>query len=485
MEVEEKLSLSFEYSTNLFKKTTIERFVSYFKKIVSGVIADPDVKLCDVEILLEEEKRQLLYDFNNTVVKYPKDKTLHRLFEEQTQKTPDNIALIFADQELTYRELAKRADQLAYLLQTKKMQTNLIVGLMAERSIEMIVGILAILKFGGIYLPIDPDYPKERIAFMLSDSASKILVTTQDLSNEIKFEKEIIFLTETTNIVPPSLPQHLSLLVDTSAASLAYVIYTSGSTGKPKGVLVQHSSIVNLALSQKDQFNINEQERILQFSTICFDASVEQIFIALFSGAALVLIDKSTLLDAGQFEAFIASRSITHLHAVPSFLNSMTLKDTYNLKRIISGGDVCPVSLAKRWNRYCDFYNEYGPTETTVTSIEMKVVDSDKHLIRLPVGRPINNTYVYLFDQWLKPAPLGVVGELYIGGNGVARGYLNQPELSAEKFRRVDRWPIPNDRLYKTGDLGRWLPDATVEFLGRLDCQVKVRGFRIELGEWW
>ncbi|MGD2093360.1 MAG: amino acid adenylation domain-containing protein, partial [Candidatus Aminicenantes bacterium] len=502
MEEEERLFLTFEYSTNLFKKSTIERFVSYIKKVVCDVVDNPDIKICEVEIVGEEEKREILYNFNDTAVKYPKDKTIDRLFEEQTQKTPAHIALIFSDKELTYRELNKRAVQLSHRLQSKRMQANAIVGLMVERSIEMIIGILAILKCGDAYLPIDPDYPGDRIEFMLSDSGSERLLISQDLSKKINFEKEIIYLSDTTNHI--SLPRHLPPSPALSR-DLAYVIYTSGSTGTPKGVLVEHSSVINLALSQKGQFNINEKERILQFSTICFDASVEQIFIALFSGAVLVLIDKGLLLEARQFEAFIASRCITHLHAVPSFLDNMGLENIYHLKRIISGGDVCPVSLARKWNKCCDFYNEYGPTETTVTSLEMLVEEIDEGLARLPVGRPINNTIVYLFDQWIKPVGLGVVGELYLGGEGVARGYLNRPELTAEKFVLAHgSWFIANrmekkvsspgelpmsyqlsamSYLYKTGDLARWLADGNIEFLGRIDQQLKIRGFRIEPGE--
>ncbi|MGD2089466.1 MAG: amino acid adenylation domain-containing protein, partial [Candidatus Aminicenantes bacterium] len=496
------IEISYNYNKLLFEKVSIRRLSHHFMNVIERILKDFTQKVSGLEILAKEEKEKILFDFNNTTEKYPKDKTIHKLFEEQTRKTPGHIALILADKELTYRELNKRAAQLSRQLQSKRKKTNTIVGLMVERSIEMIIGILAILKCGDAYLPIDPDYPGDRIEFMLADSASERLVTAQDLSNKINFEKEIIYLSDMTNRVP--LPPNLHPS-PASTTSLAYVIYTSGSTGKPKGVLVEHGSVINLAYSQKDRFDINERDRILQFSTICFDASVEQIFIALFSGAGLVLIDRGTLLDDTQFQAFIASRSITHLHAVPAFLDNMRLEDIYNLKRIISGGDVCPVSLAKKWNKYCDFYNEYGPTETTVTSIEILIEDIDESLLHLPIGRPINNTLVYLFDQWLKPVPLGVVGELYIGGDGVARGYLNRPQLTAEKFVLAHRsWFIANrmekkasspgelpmsyqlsamSYLYKTGDLARWLPDGNLEFLGRSDQQVKIRGFRIELGE--
>ncbi|MCP5051789.1 MAG: amino acid adenylation domain-containing protein, partial [bacterium] len=267
-------------------------------------------------------------------------------------------------------------------------------------------------------------------------------------------------------------------------ANLAYIIYTSGSTGRPKGVLVNHASVVNLMVSQRRYFNIAQSDRVLQFSNICFDASVEQIFIALSSGSALVLVDRETLLDINAFESFLVAYSITHLHAVPSFLTHLPLDLhdlSHGLRRIIAGGDVCPVPLARRLSRYCTFYNEYGPTETTVTSIEMRIETVDENQSRVPVGKPIGNTGVYLLDKWKKIVPKGLAGELYIGGFGVARGYLNRPQLTAEKFDH-DFKDFQDDRdlkmekkepsafsavIYKTGDLARWLSDGNLEFLGR------------------
>jgi amino acid adenylation domain-containing protein len=274
---------------------------------------------------------------------------------------------------------------------------------------------------------------------------------------------------------------------------LAYIIYTSGSTGTPKGVLIEHRSVVNLICNQNKYFKINDSDRILQISSICFDASVEQIFIAFSSGAVLVLIDANTLLDVDAFNKFVCCHQISHIHAVPSFLNVIQLRKASQLKRVVAGGDVCPVALAKKWDASCDFYNEYGPTETTVTSMEILIKDSNDFLFRLPIGKTIDNTFTYILDWWMRPAPLGVIGELYIGGVGVARGYLNQPELTAEKFiispfdkfSKVtnDQCQMTNDRLYKTGDLSRRLPDGNIEFLGRIDHQVKIKGFRIEPGE--
>ncbi|MCP5053327.1 MAG: amino acid adenylation domain-containing protein, partial [bacterium] len=349
----------------------------------------------------------------------------------------------------------------------KGVKNDSLIGLMMERSIEMIVALLGIMKGRGAYLPVDPGYPRERIDFMLRDSGAEIIVTNNLMVKRLNGSRE----------------------QTDKPTNLAYIIYTSGSTGKPKGVLIQHHSAVYLVFNQKKRFNIDKTDRILQFSSITFDASVEQIFITFSSGAVLVMIDKETLLDIAHFEQFIAKQSITHLHAVPSFLNNVHFRDTYSLRRIITGADVCPVSLARRFSKYphCDFYNKYGPTETTVTSIEMKVDAVDDDLHRVPIGKPIGNTVVYVLDKWLNLAPVGVVGELYIGGVGVARGYLNQPELTVERFVYIKDFSHGRTRtntdktntdkhIYKTGDLTRWLVNGNIEFLGRVDSQVKIRG---------
>jgi amino acid adenylation domain-containing protein len=512
-----RLAFSFEYCGKLFKRETIERFIAYFKKIAAAVIKEPGKRISDLEIILEEERKQVLFEFNNTQAQYPLDKTLHQLFARQVEQTPDNISVTGAGgpgtgtPHLTYKELDEKSHQLAYLLRARGVKPDSIAAIMVERSINMMIAILGILKAGGAYLPIEPGYPPERLDYMLADSGTKVLVTTRGLSQKTAFEKDIVYFDDYQGL--PSSTQHQLTSRRQPAASLAYVIYTSGSTGKPKGVLVEHAPVVNLVFSQKRQFKIDADDRILQFSSVCFDASVEQIFIALFSGAVLALIDESTLLDNSKFRSFISKRSITHIHAVPSFLNNIELKEKqgYHLRRIISGGDVCPVSLANKLSRYCDFYNEYGPTETTVTSIEimMGYDEVDESLHRLPIGRPIDNTTVYILDNWLKSVGVGVVGELYIGGAGVTRGYLNRPGLTFERFinyklqntnYNVQNYKnnsihafmqpcnhatmqSPHYPIYRTGDLARWLPDGNIEYLGRIDHQVKIRGYRIELGE--
>ncbi|MCP5052203.1 MAG: amino acid adenylation domain-containing protein, partial [bacterium] len=459
----ETLVFDLEYSTRLFEEKTIRRFINYFKTILSAVLENPDRQLSQIAIITEEEKQRILEEFNRTDAEYPRDKTLHRLFEEQAEKTPDNIAL--ADPHgnaISYNELNREANHLALHLTGKGVRPGTIVGIMIGRSIEMVTGIFGILKAGGAYLPIDSTYPHERIDFMLRDSGANVLITGQeDNSNFGVFvhweqgEHKVTplrsaFLADGRGVTLCSplpgmmenakirIPAHFTHQSISCPTTLAYIIYTSGSTGKPKGVMIEHGSVVNLALSQTKRFNIDETERVLQFSSISFDASVEQVFIALFSGAVLVLVDKETLLDGSGFGKFLLDQSITHLHAVPSFLETITIKTPSPLRRIISGGDVCSVALAKRLSGYpgCEFYNEYGPTETTVTSIQLKVEDIDETMPRLPIGKPIDNTTVYVLDKWLNPVPIGIAGELYIGGHGVARGYLNRPEFTAKQFTK-------------------------------------------------
>jgi len=417
------------------------------------------------------------------------------------KRTPDYIALTGPSLsekrtgelllQMTYEELQEISGNLADLLKRKGVKSDMIVSIHADRYVEVVAGILSILIAGGAYLPVDPDYPPERIDYMLKDSNAMWLLTPFELSGMIRNRHVDCQQSTTTRqrMVP----------------SLAYIIYTSGTTGKPKGVLIEHSSVVNLAVSQVKYFNIDTHDRIMQFYSLCFDASMEQIFISLFSGAVLVLVNKPTVLEEIEFERFIARQSITHLDAVPSFLSFVNLKDSYELKRIIVGGDVCPVPLAKKWSRYCNFYNGYGPTETTVTSIEMKVrfEDIDEGLYCLPIGKPIANTRVFLLGKRIEMVPVGVPGELHIGGESLARGYLNRPELTAEKFghdlskkvpgknhmtngrsyKLLSITSLPHSPIYRTGDLARWLPDGNIEFLGRIDNQVKIRGYRVELGE--
>jgi len=468
-----------EYCTKLFSRETIEKIIRYFKKIVSAVISSPRGKIWEIDIISEEEKEQVLYQFNHTRVEYPTDKTLHQLFEEQAASSPGKIAVIFQDSQLTYNELNGKSNRLAGLLRKKGVKPGNIVGILLDRSLEMIVSILAILKSGGAYVPLDTQYPVERIKYILADSEVGIVLSRRDLLGNLKFGEgeDVIIL----NVEELYQGESLNPEMINRSNDAAYIIFTSGSTGAPRGVIIEHSSAVNLVFCQRRRFQISEEERILQFSSISFDASVEQIFISLSSGAGLVLIGIEDLLDEKTFEAFVSCYCITHMHAVPSFLQTISLKESYQLKRVIAGGDICPISLAQEWYHVCDFYNEYGPTETTVTSTEILVEKLDSSMVQLPIGKPLDNTTVYILDCWEKSVAINVVGELYIGGQGVGRGYLNHVELTAEKFK-INPFS-EGERFYRTGDLCRWVGNGNIEFVGRIDYQVKIRGYRIELGE--
>ncbi len=476
IELNKTIGINLNYCTKLFNKQTIENMSKHLTNILNSIANDTNLMLSKVEMLSEEEKHQVLIDFNNTEADYPKEKTINQLFEEQVLKTPDNIAVEYENTKLTYKELNTKANELAVILQNKGVEADSIVGIMIDRSLDMIVGIMAILKAGGAYLPIDPEYPKDRIEYMLSDSNTKILLTQSNLTKNVEFDGETIIIedilcnTECINVKKIN-----------KATDLAYIIYTSGSTGKPKGVMIEHKSVVNLACSQIRQFKVDEKDRILQFSTICFDASIEQIFIALLSGAALVLINKDTLLSVEAFEEYLIEHEVTHVNAVPAFLKNISYREEYKIKRVVSGGDICPVDLAKYWSEHCDFYNEYGPTETTVTSVRLLIKNKIEVANGLSIGQPINNVKAYILDKNNNIQPVGIPGELYIAGDCLARGYLNRQELTAERF--IENPFEARTKMYKTGDLARWLPDGNIEFLGRIDNQVKVRGFRIELGE--
>ena len=475
MEMGDEIAFSIEYNVNLFKRETIKRMSKHLCKLLNVIVEDTAIHLGEIDILSSEERNRLLNEFNDTYADYPKDKTVHELFEEQVERTPENVALVFNEERLTYSELNEKSNQLANLLRSRGVKPDTILGLMVERSFEIIIGILGILKSGGAYLPIDPDYPEERISFMLKDSQSTILLTQSWLSDKVEFEGEKIVLDDVNLYIGNA--KNLDRL--NRPSDLAYVIYTSGSTGKPKGVPVEHGSVVNLAVGQKKIFGMNEEDRVAQFYSISFDPFVEQMFTTFVSGASLHLLSREVLLDNSEFNKFLYNNGITHLDAVPSFLEAVNLSNLNQLKRVISSGEACPVSLFQNLDKF-KCYNSYGPTETTVTSM-MYLLCSDFVGSNVPIGKPILNYKAYILNSDNKLTPVGIPGELCISGNGVARGYLNRPKLMAEKF--VENPFIPGERMYRTGDLARWLPDGNIEFLGRIDQQVKIRGIRIELGE--
>jgi len=460
-----KLRVKVKYDAGIFDIAALHAFCMHYRTLLSAIVKAPATLIDDLEILTTEERGRVLHDFNQTAMVFPDHVPLTDLFREQAKRTPDNIALVAGAAEWTYAQLDEASDHLAlYLGHIHGVQQGDLIGLQLERSGWMIVAILGILKAGGAYVPVETDYPEERKAFILEDSQCRMVLDEAVLEAFHHRELPVMEHTVVTTVAPHD---------------LAYVIYTSGSTGRPKGVMVEHRSVVNLITSQLKTFGIDHTENILQFSNIAFDASVEQIFLALLSGSRLTIVDKATRADPELLAAFIATHKITHIHMVPAMLSALPVRHYPALRRVIAGGDSCSRSLAAAWSRY-QFYNEYGPTETTVTATEYLYTAEDNELI-LPIGKPLGNTIVYILDAQQRLVAPGIKGEIYIGGSVVARGYLNRPELNEQKFL-TDHF-VPGGRMYRTGDIGRWLPYGNILFLGRIDDQVKIRGHRIELGE--
>lgn len=395
-------------------------------------------------------------------------KTVLNLFLEQSERFPNQVAVRYGKSCLTYKELDVFSNQFAnYLIENCKVSNGDLVGLMLNRNEWLVVAILAIIKTGAAYVPIDKKYPQKRQDFIINDCKCNTIIDSVLLDDFCSKQESY----------SSNLPKNSTV----NSNNLIYIIYTSGTTGNPKGVMIEHGSVVNLIWSQTRLFGIDPTEKIVQFSNYFFDASVEQLFLALLNGATLCIIDKKDLANH-ELPKFLQENEITHLHATPSYLETLPdLSKLKSLKRVIAGGETCSLKLAEKFGAYCDFYNEYGPTETTVTSTVYKYSANDKQNISLTIGKPIENTEVYILSDTLEIQPIGEVGELCISGNGLARGYLNQEKLTSEKF--IDNPFKSNAKLYKTGDHARLLEDGNIEFIGRVDDQVKIRGYRIELGE--
>ncbi|MBE7172520.1 MAG: amino acid adenylation domain-containing protein [Williamsia sp.] len=429
-------------------------------------------------------ERALVQRFNHPSVEYPGSKSLVTLFEEQVLRTPRSLAVKFEGNRLSYQELNERSNQLARRLVSVGVKEEMLVPLCTQRSFDMIVGMLGIMKAGGAYVPIDPQYPQERINYFLEDTSAAVVVC--DKENRTRFQDQRYYtLVEVSGNTLFTEEKYLdNLYTRIRPGQLAYVIYTSGSTGRPKGVMIEHAGVVNLIKTQTDYFKITSSDRILQFSNFCFDASVEQIFLALLNGASLIVLSEEVLLNTNLFTDLLNREQISHLHATPLFLETLPAVHNGYLKRVIAGGDLCKKPLSERWKGLVEFYNEYGPTETTVTAVEYSLDNNQSSsLSSVPIGKPVINTQVYILDKAGEICPIGVPGELFIGGIQVGRGYLNLSQLTADSFLTDHFTKEPGRRLYKTGDLARWLEDGNIEYLGRIDDQVKIRGYRVELGE--
>ncbi len=442
----------------------------------------PEEKISDLSCLVEKERQNVLYKWNDTAVKYPKNNCVHELFEVQVAKTPDAVAVRFKEQYLTYAELNKRANQLARYLQRLGVGPEVVVGICLERSPEMIVALLAILKSGGAYVPLDIKFPKDRLGYILDDAQINFLLTEEWLEDQLpEHQAQVVYLNEVQKTISSESAENLPKL--TTSENLMYILFTSGSTGRPKGVEILHRSVVNFLTTMAQQPGMTDKDVILSITTLSFDIAVLEIYLPLIVGAQFVIASSEVTANGAKLLELLNSSDATIMQATPAtwrLLLSAGWTGSKHLK-ILCGGEALPKILATQLLKRCkELWNLYGPTETTVWSTAYLVKDETKSAI---VGRPIANTQIYILNQNLEPTPIEVPGELFIGGDGLARGYLHRVDLTTEKFIPNPYSKNPEAKMYRTGDLARFLADGTIEFLGRIDHQVKIRGFRIELGE--
>ncbi|NHC34669.1 non-ribosomal peptide synthetase [Scytonema millei] len=515
------------YNTDLFDASTIARMLAHFQILLEGIVTNPDTRIANLPLLSAAEYHQLLVEWNQTSCDYP-ERCIHQLFQAQAAQSPDAVAVVFADEQLTYQQLDRRANQLAHYLQQLGVTSESLVGICSDRSLEMVVGILGIWKAGGAYIPLDPNYPSDRLKFMLDDTQVAIVLTQSSLAPLLKggwgdrtepgneepelapllkggWGDRLICLDTDWETIATHSDETPNISVTTN--NLAYVIYTSGSTGKPKGVLVEHRGLCNVVQAQIQIFKLQPKNRILQFSSLSFDASVFEMLLAFGVGASLYIPPKTAHLPGAELIQFLQDKAIDTTILPPAVLAVLPAAELPTLQTVISGGEAVKREIVQQWAVGRRFFNAYGPTEATIWATVAQLGATDNNDNKPSIGRPISNTQIYLLDSHLQPVPIGVVGELYISGDGLARGYLNRPQLTDERFvclgSREDnsihnsqliihnyqqptpnsRLPTPDSRLYKTGDLARYLPDGNLEFVDRIDNQVKIRGFRIELGE--
>ncbi|MHA6530945.1 amino acid adenylation domain-containing protein, partial [Paenibacillus sp. BAC0078] len=482
------IKIDFDYRTDLFSDDDITLMYSHISNLIQQIIQDPHQSIDELDLITSEEKTKLLIDFNDTKVEYPKDKTIQALFEQQVERMPEAVAIVFESARMTYGELNTKANQLAKELRTRGVGADRIVGIMAERSLEMIVGILAILKAGGAYLPIDPTYPAERIVYMLEDSgADLLLVYSENAEVPSGYEGEVLDLADASLYAGDT----ANLPAASGPSDLAYVIYTSGSTGKPKGAMVEHHNVVRLLFNDRNLFDFGAGDVWTMFHSFCFDFSVWEMYGALLYGGKLVIVPKQTAQEPRLFAELLERERVTILNQTPtafySLIHEVCDKETkrhLSIRKVIFGGEALSPAQLEPWAKAYPgalLINMYGITETTVHVTYKEITGEDIRTNISNIGKPIPTLSVMILDKNGRLVPLGVAGEMYVAGAGVTRGYLNRPELTAEKF--VDNPFEPGERMYRTGDLARWLPDGNLEYMGRIDEQVKIRGYRIETGE--
>ena len=486
-EQNEQLFLGLSYNTELFEEGSIRRLLGHLQNILESFIADPEQRLSELSLLTAGEEKQVLHDWNQTQAQLPQRLTIDYLFYQQVKRTPSAVAVSDERQQLTYAELNARANSLAGRLRRLGVGPEVLVGIMMERSVEMVVALLAVLKSGGAYVPLDVRYPQERLRFMMEDAALKVVIVQAAPEVEVLATGiEVISVnSEDWTTATEAEPYHESGVV---AENPAYIIYTSGSTGLPKGVMIPHSAICNHMLWMLNAFPLEQADRVLQKTPISFDASVWEFYAPLLSGAQLVMADPEPHMDGRFLIEQIRKNRITTIQLVPSLLklclDEPDFRKCHSLTRVFCGGEALTADLVSRFKESglsAELYNLYGPSETTIDATYSHC-EIDPHL-DVSIGRPISNTDIYLLDKSMRPVPIGVPGEIYIGGLNLARGYLRRPELTALNFVPHPFSAEPGARLYKTGDLARYRPDGQLQYLGRVDSQVKLRGFRIELEE--
>ncbi len=465
----DKINFLINYCTKLFKKETVERIVGHFKNLLHEIVKNPEKKLQELNMMSDKEKDNILYGFNNTKVEYPRDKTIHELFEEQVEKTPENIAVVHGEEKISYRELDRRAKAVSQNVMEKGIGCDEVVGILLNPSIDMFAAILGVLKAGVAYLPIDVDYPKQRIEYMLKDSHAKLLISTKEISSGIEFDGDIL------EIGDIRVPAERRAVGKTKSKSdyLAYVIYTSGSTGMPKGVMVEHRALVNLCRWHIERYEVTSHDRATKYAGTGFDASVWEIFPYLIQGATIHVIGEEIRLDVNKVNEYYEKNGISISFLPTQICEKFIQLENRSLRCLLTGGDKLKYFKKQRY----EIVNNYGPTENTVVTTCYTVKEISANI---PIGKPVSNTKVYILNG-NKAQPIGVAGELCVSGESLARGYINHEELTQEKF--TENPFVPGERMYRTGDLARWLPDGNIEFLGRIDDQVKIRGYRIELAE--
>src|SRR6202035_1449956 len=484
------LAGDWEFRTDLFDGATVDRMSGHLRTLLSAAAADSERRLSELPLLTAAERAQLL-DWNDTGRLAPPELCLHQRFAARAAGAPEAVALTFEGRSLTYGELDRCADRLAWRLVSLGVGPERLVGIHLERGLERIVAVLAVWKAGGAYLPLDPSYPQERLAFMLEDSGAPVLLTQESLVAALPpHGARVLCLDGAADAAPAADLSSVRSASPAEAATLdhlAYVIYTSGSTGRPNGVLVSHRSVAQLIARAVEDFGVDAQCRVLQLVSFSFDASLLETWMALTSGATLCIARRETRLSGAALAETIRRAEITTAVLTPAILGALADEEIPPTLRAVSvGGESCPGEIATRWappQSRLRLLNCYGPTEATIYAAVLRC--SGVYRKEPPIGRPVSNSRIHLLDPLGRPVPVGVPGELWIAGGGLARGYLNRPSLTAERFA-----PDPftgeeeaGSRLYRTGDLARYLPGGAIEFLGRVDRQVKVRGLRIELGE--